>query len=190
MSHDIIKRVKRQSQRKEITIETSLNRLKAFVNLAYNLFAKKCFPYGSLKVIGPEHEFSVVDKDLKPLPIVDQIIKDMTGAFSEFVDFPKFIFGKEFSLHILEIKARKPFRSPILFEERMQDAVKTLLDLLERKYHARLLGTGMHPFLNLDDTSLWSHTNFDLTDQLWKCIQSKASWLVEYSEFSIEFTVP
>jgi gamma-glutamyl:cysteine ligase YbdK (ATP-grasp superfamily) len=119
-----------------------------------------------MKVLGPEHEFSVVDKDLKPLPIVDQIIKDWTGVFCDFVDLPKFSFGKEASLHTLEIKARKPFRSPEIFEKRMHGAVKTLLDLLDKKYNAMLLGTGMHPLLKLDDTNLWTHSNFDLLQQL------------------------
>ena len=57
----------------------------------------------------------------------------------------------------MEIKANAPFKSPEVFEETMQSAVVTLLNFLGKKYHARLLGTGMHPLLRLEETSVWPH---------------------------------
>jgi carboxylate-amine ligase len=119
---------------------------------------------------------------LKALPIVDQVIRDFCGKVINFVELPQFTFGKELQLHVMEIKANAPFRSPELFEETMQDAVATLRDYLWKKYHAHLLGTGMHPLLRLEETRIWPHRHrkiyqeygkiFNLQQHGWLNIQS------------------
>jgi gamma-glutamyl:cysteine ligase YbdK (ATP-grasp superfamily) len=138
--------------------------------------------YKTLEVVGPEHEFSIVNSDLKALPIVDKIIKDYCGRIVNFVELPKFTFGKELQTHVMEIKPNVPFRSPENFEETMQEAVLTLTDFLERRYRAYLLGTGMHPLLILEETGVWSHRHkqiyqayskvFELRRHGWLNIQS------------------
>ncbi|HLE74665.1 MAG TPA: glutamate-cysteine ligase family protein [Candidatus Bathyarchaeia archaeon] len=132
--------------------------------------------------MGPEHEFSLVNEELQALPIVDKVIKDFCGRVVNFVELPHFTFGKELQLHVMEIKANTPFKSPLLFEETMQNAVATLLDFIRKKYHAHLLGTGMHPLLRLSETSVWPHRHrkiyqelgklFNLTQHGWLNIQS------------------
>ena len=94
---------------------------------------------------------------------------------------PKFTFGKELQLHVMEIKANQPFKSPVEFEETMQTAVTTLNQIVH-KHGARLLGTGMHPFLKLQDTKVWPHYHkriyqqygkiFNLNQHGWLNIQS------------------
>jgi gamma-glutamyl:cysteine ligase YbdK (ATP-grasp superfamily) len=138
--------------------------------------------YKPLEVIGPEHEFALVNETLQPLPIVDKVIKDFHGRTVNFVELPDFTFGKELQLHVMEIKANSPFKSPVLFEETMQNAVTTLLGVLEKNYHASLLGTGMHPLLRLNETGVWPHRHkqiyqeyskiFNLTQHGWLNIQS------------------
>jgi len=138
--------------------------------------------YKTLEVLGPEHEFSLVDEQLKALPIVDKLIKDFHGRIVNFVELPTFTFGKELQLHVMELKPNAPFRSPEVFEETMQKAVLTLLDYVENKYKARLLGTGMHPLLHLGDTGIWPHRHrqiyqamsriFNLKQHGWLNIQS------------------
>ena len=59
-------------------------------------------------------------------------------------------------LHVMEIKANQPFKSPSEFEDTMQKAVTTLNGIIE-KSGAKLLGTGMHPLLKLSDTGVWPH---------------------------------
>ena len=132
--------------------------------------------------MGPEHEFSLVNEELQALPIVDKVIKDFYGRTVNFVELPDFTFGKELQLHVMEIKANAPFTSPELFEETMQNAVTTLLSFLEKKYHACLLGTGMHPLLRLNETGVWPHRHrkiyqeyskiFNLKQHGWLNIQS------------------
>jgi len=132
--------------------------------------------------LGPEHEYSVVGGELKALPIVDKIIKDFRGRIVNFVEQPRFTFGKELQLHVMEIKPNKPFRSPEIFDETMHEAILSLIDFLEGKYKAHLLGTGMHPLLRLEETEVWPHRHrqiyhafskaFNLNQHGWLNIQS------------------
>jgi len=94
---------------------------------------------------------------------------------------PKFTFGKEMQLHVMEIKANQPFKTPWEFEETMQVAVSTLGGIVE-KHGAKLLGTGMHPLLKLQETGIWPHYHkkiyrqygriFNLNQHGWLNIQS------------------
>ena len=84
-------------------------------------------------------------------------------------------------LHVMEIKANSPFKSPIQFEETMQNAISTLNQIVQ-KHGATLLGTGMHPLLKLKDTGIWPHYHkkiyqeyakiFNLNQHGWLNIQS------------------
>lgn len=138
--------------------------------------------YRTLEVLGPEHEFALVDENLKCMPIVDYIIKDVKGKVANSVEFPDFTLSKELQMHVLEVKPNSPFSSLRVFEERMYDAVLETANLLRLRYGARLLGTGMHPTLRLCETSVWSHRHrqiyeayskiFDLRQHGWLNIQS------------------
>ncbi|HKZ95261.1 MAG TPA: glutamate-cysteine ligase family protein [Candidatus Bathyarchaeia archaeon] len=138
--------------------------------------------YEMLEVLGPEHEFSVIDEKLTPLPIVDKVIHDVHGRIVNCASLGACSFGKELQAHVAEFKANKPFGSPKVFEETMQSTVETILSLLEEKYKARLLGLGMHPFLRLSDARMWSHRDrgiyaalsriFNLNQHGWLNIQS------------------
>jgi gamma-glutamyl:cysteine ligase YbdK (ATP-grasp superfamily) len=138
--------------------------------------------YKTLEVLGPEHEFSLVNEELKALPIVDKIIKDVHGRIVNFVEQSHFTFGKELQLHVMEIKPNMPFKSPEKFEETMHEAVLTIADFLKSKYGAYLLGTGMHPLLTLEETMIWPHRHkqiyqayskvFNLKQHGWLNIQS------------------
>lgn len=122
--------------------------------------------YQTMEVLGPEHEFSLVDEALQPLPIVDKLIKDFHGRMVNFVEQPTFTFGKELQLHVIELKPNQPFKSPKIFEETMQEAVLTLLEYVEKKYSAHLLGTGMHPLLRLNDTAVWPHRHWQIYEAM------------------------
>lgn len=163
-------------------MSTRLKNTANTLHIEFKLLRGRVLPYRPLEVFGPEHEFSIVDEQIKPLPISDKVIKDYHGKIVDFVETPTFAFGKEQALHQLEIKAKKPFRSPETFEETMQNAVSTLLEFLRRKYQAQLLGTGMHPLLALEETGIWPHSNqatvqeyakmFNLKCHGWRNIQS------------------
>jgi gamma-glutamyl:cysteine ligase YbdK (ATP-grasp superfamily) len=138
--------------------------------------------YQPLEVLGPEHELCIVDEQLKALPIADKVIKSYCGKIMNFVELPDFTFGKEMQLHVMELKANTPFKSPAEFEETMHNAVTQLSTFLKEKYGANLLGTGMHPLMRLDETGVWSHRHkkiyqeygkiFNLNQHGWLNIQS------------------
>lgn len=81
----------------------------------------------------------------------------------------------------MEVKANLPFKTPIEFEQTMQNAVSTLSQIVS-KHGATLLGTGMHPLLRLKDTGVWPHYHkkiyqeydkiFNLNQHGWLNIQS------------------
>jgi hypothetical protein len=124
----------------------------------------------------------LVNEELNVLPIMDKVIKDFYGRIVNFVQQPGFTFGKELQLHVMEIKPNTPFRSPEIFDETMHKAVLSLLNFLEERYKAFLLGTGMHPLLRLEETGVWPHRHrqiyeeyskvFDLKRHGWLNIQS------------------
>jgi gamma-glutamyl:cysteine ligase YbdK (ATP-grasp superfamily) len=109
-------------------------------------------------------------------------MKDFHGRIVNEVEFPKFSVGKELQTHVLELNSDKPFHSPKEFEETMQGAVSFMLEHLRSKYEAFLLGSGMHPLLNLSETGIWPHRNrsiykayqavFNLRQHGWINIQS------------------
>lgn len=155
----------------------------ALYSIVENSFSKSgTFTYKTLDVLGPEHEFSIVNDELEALPIVDKIIKDFHGRVVNFVEQPGFTFGKELQLHVMEFKPNAPFKTPVEFEETMQEAILTIQDFLQRKFHAHLLGTGMHPLLELGETGIWPHRHrqiyeaysriFNLRRHGWLNIQS------------------
>jgi len=77
----------------------------------------------------------------------------------------------------MEIKANEPFKSPIEFEETMQNAV-TVLNQIVQKHGAMLLGTGMHPLLKLHDTAIWSHYHKKIYQQYGKIFNlNQHGWL-------------
>lgn len=137
--------------------------------------------YEMLEVLGPEHEFSVVDEYIKPLPIVDLVIKRLCKRIRNNVYFSNFVFGKELQKHVAEFKAINPFKSPLRFEETMYEAVLEISDVLDG-FKAQLLGMGMHPILILDETKIWDHRDkqiynaldqiFNLKQHGWMNIQS------------------
>lgn len=134
--------------------------------------------YRTLEVLGPEHEFSLVNENLRALPIVDKVVKDFYGRFVNFVDFGDFSFGKELQLHVLEVKPNKPSKSPRKFEEKMHTAVLRLGELLQKRYGARLLGTGMHPTLRLEETTVWPHRHKQIYEALSRIFNLKQhGWL-------------
>ena len=129
-------------------------------------------------MLGPEHEFSIVNDQLKPLPIVDKIIKDFHGRIVNSVQLPNFTFGKELQTHVLEVKPNEPFESPVQFEETIHAAVSTLQEHLRAKYSARLLGTGMHPTLMLKDAGVWPHRHRQIYETLSRIFNLKRhGWL-------------
>lgn len=91
-------------------------------------------------------------------------MRALKGRIVNVVNFPRYSIGKELQCHVIELKGRAPFRSPKDFEETIQEAVLTLTDFLGSKFQASLLGTGMHPFINIPEAKIWCHRHRSIYD--------------------------
>ncbi|MDB5261759.1 MAG: glutamate--cysteine ligase [Adhaeribacter sp.] len=107
---------------------------------------------------GVELEYMIVDAhSLAVKPISDKLIWEEVGAYVSDVEFAGIAWSNELVLHVIELKTNGPAENlanlPALFQEQVNKINKLL-----QRHGARLLPTGMHPFMNpLTDTQLWPH---------------------------------
>jgi gamma-glutamyl:cysteine ligase YbdK (ATP-grasp superfamily) len=144
--------------------------------------------YKSLEVLGPEHEYAVIDEDLHPLPIVDKVIKHLTGRIRNNAVFEKFTFEKELQCHVAELKPNRPFRSPIDFEETMYEAVLEISETLRQTFHAKLLGSGMHPTLRVEDAEIWPHRDRKIYEALSHIFNIRQHGWLNIQAFQLNFS--
>jgi len=132
----------------------------------------------TLGAFGPEHEFSIVDNELKTLPISDEVLRKLHGRLVNKTTINGCEVGKELQGHVLEIKGRHPFSDPVVFEEVIHNGITELLVFLEERFKAKLLGSGMHPFLRLEESKVWSHRGYKIYDALDRAFDiSQHGWL-------------
>lgn len=112
-------------------------------------------PYGLFEVVGLELEYPVVDGELRPRPLVEEALRLIHGRRTSETELRHTGFSNELAAHVFEIKTLHPQRSLATAERRLGDGLAMFAGLLEREFGARLLPTGMHPFMRPEDTGLW-----------------------------------
>jgi len=105
--------------------------------------------------IGTEHEYSINDPRFNPLPISDQIIKNICGRIDSEILFGDVKLGKELQKTVLEFIPRAPSDTLQALETRMMSGIQKFHHIFRDRYF--LLGLGMHPTLTLDRTAVWDH---------------------------------
>ena len=126
--------------------------------------------------IGTEHEYSISDRNFRPLPVSDQILKSICGRFESEILFGDVKLGKELQKTVLEIVPRSPAEEISALETRVFRGVRKFYDMFQDRY--QLLGLGMHPTLRLDETSVWDHDEseyYEVYDRLFNIRQH--GWL-------------
>jgi gamma-glutamyl:cysteine ligase YbdK (ATP-grasp superfamily) len=144
--------------------------------------------YKSLEVFGPEHEYAIIDEELNPLPIVDKVIKHITGRIRNNAEFERFTLQKELQCHVAELKPNHPFRSPIDFEDTMYNAVLKITEILEQNFHARLLGSGMHPTLKIDEAKIWPHRDRKIYEALGNIFNTRQHGWLNIQAYQLNFS--
>ncbi|HEY3421295.1 MAG TPA: glutamate-cysteine ligase family protein [Methanomassiliicoccales archaeon] len=138
--------------------------------------------------IGTEHEYSINDRDFRPLPINDVLIEELNGEVVNEFQFGEVNLSKELQKNVIEIVPTLPGTS-------VQGLERTLYGGLERLYQAtqdryRFLGLGMHPLLKLDQTSVWDHEDkeiYEVYDRLFDIRQH--GWLnIQAIQINVPFT--
>jgi gamma-glutamyl:cysteine ligase YbdK (ATP-grasp superfamily) len=130
--------------------------------------------------IGTEHEYSINDRDFRPLPINDQIIQELNGEIVNEFQFGDVNLSKELQKNVIEIVPTVPGTSVHGLESTLFGGLQRLYAATHDKY--RFLGLGMHPLLKLDQAKVWDHEDkeiyevydrlFDIRQHGWLNIQA------------------
>jgi gamma-glutamyl:cysteine ligase YbdK (ATP-grasp superfamily) len=112
--------------------------------------------------IGTEHEYSVNDDTLKPLPIVDRIIEELHGEIENEFKFGNVNLSKELQKHVIEFVPSVPQTSIPELEQVIYDGIRDFNHATSDRF--ALLGLGMHPLLRLEQTTYWDHEDKDIYD--------------------------
>lgn len=122
---------------------------------------------------GLEIEYAIVDaKTLEIVPAADELIRSITGSFSNDADLDDIGWSNELVLHVLEIKMIAPSASLDGWDAKYSANIGRINELL-RARGARLVPTGMHPWMNpASETVLWPHDYhevYETFDRIFDC---------------------
>ncbi|MDD4650775.1 MAG: glutamate-cysteine ligase family protein [Methanothrix sp.] len=129
--------------------------------------------------IGTEHEYSINDRNGRPLAISDRIIERIAGRVDHEVHFGGILVSKELQKHAIELIPARPGSLSFLESNLYQG----LCELYRAtNYDYGFMGLGMHPLLRLEETAYWDHDEqeyyqaydrlFDIKQHGWLNIQA------------------
>jgi gamma-glutamyl:cysteine ligase YbdK (ATP-grasp superfamily) len=125
---------------------------------------------------GIEIELAVVDRDtLDVRPLVDELLRAASGAdeYVEDVDDGPIGWSNELVGHVVELKTNGPVPSFEGVADAFNASVLRAEALLGERWNARLLPTGMHPWMEpARETVLWKHEHgpvYGAYDRLFDC---------------------
>jgi gamma-glutamyl:cysteine ligase YbdK (ATP-grasp superfamily) len=104
--------------------------------------------------IGTEHEYSINDKNFRPLAISDRIIQRIAGQVQHEVAFGGILVSKELQKHAIELIPARPGSLGFL-ESSLYQGLSELYRATNYEYG--FMGLGMHPLLKLEETTYWDH---------------------------------
>ncbi|MDD4094483.1 MAG: hypothetical protein PHF94_07705, partial [Methanothrix sp.] len=107
-----------------------------------------------IKAIGTEHEYSINDRNCRPLAISDKIIEQIHGTVEHEVSFGGIFVSKELQKHAIELIPQRPGSLSYL-EDNLHRGLTELYRATNYEYG--FMGLGMHPLLKLDETTYWDH---------------------------------
>jgi len=140
-------------------------------------------PRHLFEVFGVELEYMIVDAEtLSVLPIADRLLQAAAGEIVSDVERGSISWSNELALHVVELKSTDPSPQLQPLAELFQEQVAHVDEYLA-PFGARLMPTGMHPWMNPDrEMRLWPHDNspiyqafhrtFDCTGHGWANLQS------------------
>ena len=114
--------------------------------------------YRPFSVAGIELEYPMVDADLNVISRVEDAFRLIAGKATSDVEMGPATFSNEIADHVFEIKTTLPTRSLAKSEEILVEGVRRFSDIIRDNYGARLLPTGMHPWIDPAQASLWKRS--------------------------------
>jgi gamma-glutamyl:cysteine ligase YbdK (ATP-grasp superfamily) len=111
------------------------------------------------EVVGIELEYVIVDRELRPLCLLDEAFRYVHGRPTSELQYKRVGFSNELAAHVFEIKTLEPRRSLVQIEADLLEGLRFFASVLRERFDARLLPTGMHPFMRPSETELWKRAN-------------------------------
>jgi carboxylate-amine ligase len=134
------------------------------------------------EVAGLELEYAVVDAELRPRTLVGDAFRALAGRATSDVELDGVGFSNELAAHVFEMKTLEPARDLAQAERDLVAGLRRFAAVLDAEFGARLLPTGMHPFMRPTDTTLWPGAGrriyetyarvFDIHEHGWLNVQS------------------
>lgn len=112
-------------------------------------------PYRLFAVTGLELEYPIVDQDLRPQCLVESAFQHLAGRPTSCVTYQQVGFSNELAAHVFEIKTDRPHKDLTHAEAQLVAGLSFFTQVLRDQFGARLLPTGMHPFMLPSETTLW-----------------------------------
>jgi len=130
-------------------------------------------PQGLFTVFGIEIEYMLVDRvSLRVMPVADRLMSAASGTFDNEIARGPLAWSNELAAHVIEMKTNGPVASLATPGADFRESIRAANALLEKE-GARLLGTGMHPFMDpRTETRLWPHGYheiYEAFDRLFDC---------------------
>ncbi len=115
--------------------------------------------YRPFSMAGIELEYAVVDEHLQPASLVEDALRSIAGRPCSDVVLDRVGFSNEIADHVFELKTAEPQRSLRDAETVLAEGVRLFSSTLRREFGARLLPTGMHPWMEPGGARLWTRSN-------------------------------
>ena len=114
--------------------------------------------YRPFEVAGMELEYPVVDRDLNVASLVEPAFRLLAGRGTSDVELGAVGFSNEIADHVFEVKTTAPVRSLATAEEVLAEGIQRFSAVLRSEFDARLMPTGMHPWMDPRKGKLWTRS--------------------------------
>jgi glutathione synthase/RimK-type ligase-like ATP-grasp enzyme/gamma-glutamyl:cysteine ligase YbdK (ATP-grasp superfamily) len=118
--------------------------------------------YRAFDVCGLELEYALVDRDLNVVSVADKALALLAGRPASDAALGAVEFSHEIMDHVLELKTPAPTKSLAHAEAWLAEGVRRLAALLSDRFDARLLPTGMHPWLDPRKARVWARSQQEI----------------------------
>ncbi len=138
--------------------------------------------YRPFEVAGVELEYAVVDRDLNVAHRVEEAFRTLAGRGTSDVDLGAVGLSNELADHVLEVKTQAPVRSLAEAEEVLVEGIQRFAAVLRDTFDARLMPTGMHPWMDPAQGRLWRRSNARVYDTYARLFDVKShGWMNVHS---------
>jgi len=138
--------------------------------------------YRLFEVVGLELEYVIIDGEFRPRCLLEDMFRHINKRPTSDIEYRGIGFSNELAAHVFEIKTLEPKRSLARIEKDLVKGLQFFAGILRDQFGARLLPTGMHPFMRASETKLWQRANravyeayaeiFPLVDHGWLNVQA------------------